>query len=277
MPYSAEISRANPACICLLLDQSGSMADSIAGSEKRKCDFLADAVNRILENLSVVCAKGEEIRDYFDLFALGYGATVQSAFAGPISGRDVVSISVLANNPARVESRTKKVDDGAGGLVEQQVRFPVWVDAQASGGTPMCAALSTVLPVLSQWTSTHKTSFPPVVIHFTDGESTDGDPSDLARQLMSIATSDGQALLFNGHISARGGQSVVFPATSESLPDQFATLLYNMSSALPPKMSQEAQHLGFKTSEGSRGFVYNAHAEHIVGLLEIGTRPSNLR
>src|SRR4051812_5826040 len=132
MPYAAEISRANPACICLILDQSGSMSDQIAGGERRKSDFLADAVNRILESLSVRCAKGEEIRDYFDIIAIGYGAGVSSAFAGTLAGRDVVSISELANKPARVENRTKKVDDGAGGLVEQQVRFPVWIDPVAS-------------------------------------------------------------------------------------------------------------------------------------------------
>jgi hypothetical protein len=253
------------------------MVEGIAGGEKRKCDFLADAINRILENLSVVCMKGEEIRDYFDIIAIGYGANVQSAFAGPLAGRDVVSISVLANNPARVETRAKKVDDGAGGLVEQQVKFPVWIDPAASGGTRMCAAFGTAMPLVDAWTKAHRTSFPPVLIHFTDGESTDGDPTEVAKQLMNIGTADGQSLLFNGHVSQRGGQSVVFPASAEGLPDQFAALLFNISSVLPQKMSQEAQRLGFKTAESSRGFVYNAHAEHIVGLLEIGTRPANLR
>jgi hypothetical protein len=42
--------------------------------------------------------------------------------------------------PARVETRTKKVSDGAGGLVDQAVKFPIWFDAVASGGTPMCGA-----------------------------------------------------------------------------------------------------------------------------------------
>ena len=40
MPYTAEISRANPTCFLFLIDQSGSMADSF-GTEGagRKADF----------------------------------------------------------------------------------------------------------------------------------------------------------------------------------------------------------------------------------------------
>jgi hypothetical protein len=277
MPYSAEISRVNPSCICFILDQSGSMAEQIAGGERRKCDFLADAVNRILENLSVRCAKGEEVRDYFDIIAIGYGSVVSNALGGVLASRDIVSIGQLANAPARVDPRTKKVDDGAGGLVEQQIKLPVWVDAVASGGTPMCAALNAALGLIEPWTASHRTSFPPIVIHFTDGESTDGDPSGVAGRLTSVSTSDGQALLFNGHISAKGGTPIVFPSSAQGLPDQFASMLFNMSSPLPPNMSREANALGFSVSEGSRGFVYNAQAEHIVGLLEIGTRPANLR
>jgi hypothetical protein len=277
MSYTAEISRQNPSCICLIIDQSGSMTEQIAGGERRKCEFLSDAVNKVLESLSVRCQKGDEIRDYFDIIAVGYGATVSNAFGGALSQQDVVSISQLANTPARVDSRAKKVDDGAGGIIEQQVKFPIWIDPVASGGTPMCAAFTRALGLIEKWANGHRTSFPPVVIHFTDGESTDGDPTEVAHRLMAVSTTDGQALLFNAHISARGGTPVVFPETANALPDQFAQLLFGISSALPGKMSQQANSLGYSTGEGSKGFIYNAQAEHIVGLLEIGTRPSDLR
>src|SRR3989449_7890647 len=35
----------------------------------------------------------------------------------------------------------KKSDDGAGGVMDQTVKFPVWFDPYWKGGTPMCAAL----------------------------------------------------------------------------------------------------------------------------------------
>ena len=45
--YSAQITRANPTCIILLLDQSASMSDPFSGdSAKKKADFVAEVVNQ---------------------------------------------------------------------------------------------------------------------------------------------------------------------------------------------------------------------------------------
>jgi hypothetical protein len=279
MAYSAEIRRQSPGCICIVIDQSGSMADTIAGGESQlsKAQFVADAVNRILESLVIRCAKGEEIRDYFDIAVIGYGSLVGSVLSGALQGRSIVSLSELANNPFRVEDRQKKISDGAGGIVETNVKFPVWVDPKADGGTPMRQALSVAKQTVEEWVTSHPNSFPPVVIHFTDGESTDGDPVEAARALQSVQTSDGATIILNGHVSSRGGAQIVFPDASAVLPDQFANALFAMSSVLPPKMIQEAQSLGFATSDGSRAFIYNARGEHVVAMLEIGTRAANLR
>jgi hypothetical protein len=116
MPYVAEISRANPSCFLFLIDQSGSMADLSPGESKRKADGVADAINRLLQNLVIRCAKEEGIRDYFSIGVIGYGAHAGPAFSGSLAGRELVPISEIGNMPARVEERTKKVDDGAGGL-----------------------------------------------------------------------------------------------------------------------------------------------------------------
>ena len=56
-------------------------------------------------------------------------------------GRPLLPISVVANAPLRVEQRTRKVDDGAGGLIERPFRFPVWFEPTAGGKTPMNAAV----------------------------------------------------------------------------------------------------------------------------------------
>ena len=84
MTYSAEISRQNPSCFLFLIDQSGSMSDPFGagGSSKSKADAVADAINRLLSNLVIKCAKSEGIRDYYDVGVLGYGANVGSAFSG---------------------------------------------------------------------------------------------------------------------------------------------------------------------------------------------------
>src|SRR5580698_6605260 len=143
MPYVAEISRSNPSCFLFLIDQSGSMREPFgaSASTKNKANGLADAINRLLQNLVIKCAKSEGIRDYYYVGVIGYGGSaVAPAFSGALSGKELVSISEIGNSPARVEQRVKKVEDGMGGLVEQSVKFPIWFDAVADGGTPMCEA-----------------------------------------------------------------------------------------------------------------------------------------
>lgn len=278
MPYVAEISRTNPSCFLFLIDQSGSMRDSFgADSGKRKADGVADAVNRLLQNLVIKCAKTEGVRDYYHVGVIGYGHRPGPAFAGPLAGRELVPVSEVAASPARVDERAKKVDDGAGGLVDQTIKFPIWFDPVANGGTPMCQALRRGATVLQGWLDQHPDSFPPIVINITDGEATDGDPSGPARELTNLSSTDGNVLLFNLHLSSHKSTPVEFPDSEENLPDAYARLLFNMSSKLPEYMRGMAQEEGFMVSENTRGFVFNADIVSVIRFLDIGTRPSNLR
>src|SRR5262249_36958804 len=143
VPYVAEISRTSPTCILFLIDQSSSMAGPFGGAPgKSKADGVADAVNRLLQNLALKCAKSDGIRDYFHVGVIGYGRDVHSALGGSLAGRHLVPVSEFANNPLRVEKRKRKVDDGAGGVLEQSFKFPVWFEPVANGQTPMARALT---------------------------------------------------------------------------------------------------------------------------------------
>lgn len=255
------------------------MSDPIGGGEssKRKADVVADTINRFLSELSIKCAKDEGVRDYFDVGVIGYGASVGPAFTGALAGKELAPISEVASTPARVEERSKKTDDGAGGLVDQSVKFPVWFDPTANGGTPMVQALTLAQTTLTNWLNSHPGSFPPIVIHFTDGESTDGDPSMTAEGIKSLMTADGNVLLFNCHISSDTSPAVLFPDTDAGLPDDYARLLFTMSSVLPGPMRSAAQQEGRAVSDGTRGFAFNADAVTIIQFLDIGTRTSQLR
>jgi hypothetical protein len=279
MKYTAEISRGNPSCILFLLDQSGSMGDPFGAGEDRvkKADGVADAINKWLQNLCIKCAKEEGVRDYFHVGVIGYGAHVGPAFGGTLAGRDLVPVSEVATSPARVETRTKKVSDGAGGLVEQAVKFPVWFDPQANAGTPMCKALDEARRVAQGWVDQHPACFPPVVINLTDGESTDGDPGAAAAAVRAVASSDGETLLFNLHISSNRASPITFPADDTGLPDQYARLLFSMSSPLPPHLLVAARQEGYTVGDGARGFAFNADLVETIKFLDIGTRPANLR
>ena len=245
--------------------------------QRKKADGLADAINRLLQNLVIKCAKSEGIRDYYNVGVVGYGAQVGPAFSGPLAGQELVPISRIADSPARVEERTKKVDDGAGGLIDQTVKFPVWFDPTARDGTPMCAALERAREIVNGWMGSHPSSFPPIVINVTDGESTDGDPEAAASKLRGLSGQDGNLLLFNAHLSSQRAAPVEFPSSPSGLPDEFAELLFRMSSVLPEHMQSVARQEGYNVGDGARGFVFNADMVSVIRFLDIGTRPSNLR
>ena len=280
MPYSAEISRENPSCFLFLVDQSGSMDEEIAAGEgtQVKAVGVADSINRWLQELSIKCAKVDGVRDYYHVGVIGYGKAVGPSFVGSIAGRELVPISEIAENPARLEERTKKIPDGAGGLVEQQVRIPVWFDPIHDGGTPMCRAVSEAERILSEWISQKPDCYPPIVIHVTDGEATDGDPRERIQSLTNLASSDGNLLLFNIHLSANPDVTPVsFPDSVDELPDDYSKLLFETASPLTPNMRALAKEHGFTTSENSRSFVLNADMVLLVQAIDIGTRPSNIR
>ena len=278
MPYTAEISRANPSCFVFLIDQSGSMVEPIAGSDgKRKCDSVADAINRLLHNLIIKCARGEGVRNFYEVAVIGYGAQVAPGFSGPLAGRDLVPIAEIANSPARVEEREKTVEDGAGGTIVKKVKFPVWFEPVAKGTTPMGGALSMAQSLLRDWVGRRASSYPPIVINITDGEATDSGPVPQAEELRGLATNDGPVLLFNCHISRDPIPPVVFPETDADLPDAFARTLFRVSSPLPESIRTLAQGEHFNLGENSLGFAFNADLVELIRFLDIGTRASNLR
>ncbi len=61
------------------------------------------------------------------------------------------------------------------------------------------------------------------------------------------------------HLSSGARNSATFPDTATGLPDQFAPLLFEMSSTLPPSMVNAAANLGYKATSNSRGFLYNLY------------------
>lgn len=277
MPYAAEISRTNPTCFLFMIDQSGSMGDTWGGEPGiKKADQVASIVNRLLSDIVLKCSKDDGIRNYFEVGVVGYGARVGSAYGGSLAGRMLVPIADLGDAPVRVDRRKRKESDGAGGVYEREVPFPIWFDPVANGGTPMRQAFTTVIGTLGEWVKQHPNSHPPIIFNVTDGESTDGNPSDLADRLMNLGTSDGNALLFNIHVSSQRAAEVTFPSSPTALVDDYARLLFGMSSALTGEMRSKLNSEGYTLDPGARGFLFNADSVAVVNFLDIGTRPANI-
>lgn len=275
--YQAEISTENPSCFLFLVDQSFSMRHEFrAGdSTQSKASGVADSINRWLQELSIKCAKADGVRDYYEVGVIGYGDNVGPTFVGPIAGRELVPISEIAENPARLEKRNRDI----GGADEKvKVKVPVWLEPVADGATPMCRATSEAHRILSEWMADHPNSFPPIVIHITDGEATDGNPLQRIKSLTELAVADGNILLFNIHLSAHeDAEPISFPESASQLPDEYSKMLYETASPLTPMMVALAREYGFKVSDGAKAFVMNADMVMLIQAIDIGTRPANLR
>jgi hypothetical protein len=248
--------------------------DEITETGRSKADFVADVLNKTLYTLVTTCSKADGVRNYFDVGVIAYsGSEVASGFGGALSEGIVHPINAISEHTLRVEERKKKVDDGAGGIVELKTKFPVWFDPKSAGGTPMRAALSKTRDMAAEWCEAHPGCYPPTILHVTDGQSTDGAPEDVADGLRQVATKDGQALLFNLHVTNKGGLEVVFPTSETDLDDEYSRMLFRMSSPLPAHLAKFAGDKGYAITDGSRGFIFNGDPQCIVDFFEIGTRP----
>src|SRR4026208_1281762 len=114
--YSAQITRANPTCIILLIDQSGSMSDPFSGdAARKKSEVVAEVVNHTLHDLVIRCTKTEEVRNYYHIAVLGYGRQVWSAFGGALASREIIPTADGADHRPQIKSSYKRVSDGAWG------------------------------------------------------------------------------------------------------------------------------------------------------------------
>lgn len=279
MPYQREISRDHKGCVLFLLDQSYSMVEPLGGGQQRKCDQLAGAVNAWLHNMAIRAAGDEGIRDWMDVGVIGYRTDQQAqpiiapALHGPLAGRPLVSVVDIGNHPARIDTVNQQIrDDDTGEVIEVPMDNPVWVEPVAEGSTPMCHVLHYAYGILEQWCREHPQSFPPIVIHITDGESQDGDPIPYGNAVRGLGTQDGNVLLFNCHLSMSASQPFVFPAQDPQAPDPLARVLFEMSSPLPDPFYQSGVAEGLALQPGARGMAFNADMVVLVKFLDMGTR-----
>jgi hypothetical protein len=274
MSYQAEISRASPTAIVMVMDQSTSMNQRLKSGQS-KAAFLADVLNKTLYTIITNCSKADGVRDYFHVGVVAYGGEdARNGFKGALDGEPLHAISRLAEAPLRVETRSKKVAGPDGDLVEQSVRFPIWFEPRGHGKTAMCAGLNAAIDVVRQWCDEHPSAFPPTVLHVTDGHPSDGNPEPVADRLKSLATRDGGCLLFNLHVDVGEGNPLIFPNDERALKDRFGKALFRMSSLLPPHAVEAAARKGYDVRPGARGFVFNAGIEAIADFFDIGTRPA---
>jgi hypothetical protein len=255
------------------------MTEPLGGSDRHKCDELALAVNRWLHNMAIRASGDEGIRDWMDVGVVGYrtdqsaNPIIESALTGPLAGRQMVSITDIGNHPARIDTTVQKItDEETGEVLEMPSDDPIWIDPAAEGSTPMCHVLHHAYGMLEAWIRDHPDSFPPMVVHISDGESQDGDPVPYANAVRSLATSDGNVLLLNCHLSMAAAESLLFPSSEPVVADPLANVLFQMSSPLPDPLYNAAVAEGFQLQPGARGMAFNADMAVLIKFLDMGTR-----
>ena len=215
---------------------------------------------------------------------IGYGSDEEGnpiigpALLGPLAGREIVSINDIATNPARMETVTALIpDEETGEMIQMEQQSPVWVDATTQGATPICSAIVKACEIIDAWIPQHESSFPPIVINITDGESSEGDPIPYAESLKQRGTKDGNVLFFNCCLSATPADPFLFRGNGELMPDEFARQLFQMSSVLPESMVKKARADGQDLETNARGMAYNADMVALIKFLDMGTRAATLR
>ena len=273
MPYRAEISRRNPTCFVFLIDQSESMIRPFAGSgDNSKAQGVAAANNSLLRNLIFASTTGTGLADRFHIAVIGYGKSVGSAFSGPLSGRLLVPISDLGNNPLRILEMKDWVRAPSGVMVERNGSQTNLGRAQGHGQDPDVRGSGTGWPGRRRvhrclWGMLSPNGRQPF-----DGQATDGDPLAAAESLQMLFSDDGNVLLFNIHLSGIRRATGFFTLHGfRWMHGPSTATLFEMSSPLPESYYPIARRI-VTLNDGARGFAFNADMNSLVQFLNIGTQ-----
>lgn len=279
MAYSKYWSTLHPGCMIILLDQSTSMRRKFGGTQigagKKKCEMVATVLNNLIHELIKANTVGTDVKSRAEIAVLGYGRNgkVHNALGGVLKNKEFVGLNELNDHPLRVEICTRKEVSDDGEIIEVPTYFPIWVEPIAEGTTPMCAALRKAKQLAEKWARTHPENYPPVIINVTDGGSTDGDPTTIVRKLSLVHTNDGQALLFNCHITDNNLSGIAFPDNVTAVPrDKQARLLFSLSSVIPDTARDNIrQATGHELPAGARGFIFNGDAGSVRQMFVFAT------
>lgn len=283
--YKAKITREHRTAFIILCDRSGSMAEEtrFGGQVMRKAEAVACIINMLLGELIHRSRRDDGIRDYFDIAVLGYsGSGVQPLL--PAGDRErFIGIGDLVRLPAPVQQRRMLRTLPGGRRTAVEIGQRQWITPEANGDTPMCRALSAAAVLTGAWCAVprNRDSFPPIVLNITDGEASDATPQTLlaeAGSIKSVATRDGNVLLFNIHLAGSGTQTSAqcFPSNREELPCiRYADLLYDMSSELPTCYDDLILASRPGACPPFRAVGYNCPVEELFAMLAIGTASSS--
>ena len=219
MSHEKKISRAHPGLIVVVLDDSVSMGENLDGTSDPKYQWVERYFGVILDILlkrsTEVRGNDTVVKPRYYLHVIKYGSNPE----------------LWASPEMDIEAAVRQFTDsgnslGLGGHL---------------GGTDAQAAFSQAYDYLGQALAGERfrESFPPMVLHITDGESqTDAQPP--AEKVKQLSTNEGNILVVNAYIGTQTSLSYKdpddFPGyldVAEAGPSEYNTRLFEMSSQAP--------------------------------------------
>ena len=262
-------SSATPGLLIILLDQSGSMMSDYEGTTRTK--FATLAVNKVIDNIIQKNFDGDAPKNRCFISVIGYNHNVKELCSGWLKELDA--------NPLRYETLKKKTPDGTGGLVEVEVKQPVWVEPiDRDGATNMLGAFQLAKDLVEKWMDDNADGPAPVIINISDGVPyyEGKDPRDcmketvaIANDIKSLSNNDGNVLIFNAQID--NVPTTVFPADRNEIAQEAGQFLYDITSEVPESYKAAATKNELPTKEGSRGCIFGADGVQLIQLIDFGS------
>ncbi len=293
--YTERLSRQRPGLFVVLLDQSGSMQEPVEGEQLTKADYATAAVNDLIYTM---CSEAgtddnDKVKKLAYISVLRYNDDVRPLLVGPSGyGSEMpLDICYLSEHYLGIQDVQRSVYNQQRqdcDVILAQANY--WIDPLTIGRTQMANALLKAQQIIQHWLDLNapmpplepgqaprNQCFPPVVINITDAElNGDGDPEAVAAAIRSLATAQGNCLIFTCHITKDRRQPVLFPSSPMELINLHPTAatMFNMSSMLPDLIREKSTKVthGISVPPGARGFVYNADARVLAEFLRWGTK-----
>ena len=203
-------------CVVFLLDESRSQEARVAEGTRTKAESFATALNSLLAQLT-----GEPVIDVaiVGCRAGGEDDLAGLRWAGPLTGRRFVPSDELADRPAAVENRVRKVP-GPGGMGvtrEETVRFPVWYVPSLGDAAPASSAAALVRALVDEWLAAAPRQAPPLVMSFL----ADAPAEPWTNSFSAIAGPDPTRapLVFHAHLGTLARvPATLYPSSDLHLP-----------------------------------------------------------
>lgn len=263
-------SSATPGLLIILVDQSGSMMKPYYGEDNRT-QYAAKAVNRVINTIIQKNFDGKQPKNRCYITVIGYDVEVKKLASG--------FLQKLNDNPLRIEEVTKKIPDGAGGLVEVKVKMPIWIEPiDKDRWTNMTGAFEMAKETVEAWMTDKPDNPAPVIINISDGRpyydkkdisECEKETIEVVNEIKAIDTNDGKIQIFNAMLG--DGEKVIFPTSIDCLVSDEAKFLYEISTEIPEAYRSAAEKNELMYEAGARGAIYNADAEHLVKLIDFGS------